>query len=205
MGKKFLGALASLTVLMALVTAPSAVAVSAPEKCLFTETVVIELDAQPGVKRGFDGVVGTLQDRPSRKQVQCSSDPTAATAFGSKTFLPSSPWYNYTDSNSQFTAQTTFTSAGYPTAFGFKLSGALVAISTGPMITANSYKGPGNCTYNKPGVDPSYFFHWSCPNKSLGTSYPAYGTWRFPINVSGYTGTATVQWNFNYVIYTRIT
>lgn len=73
------------------------------------------------------------------------------------------------------------------------------------MTTASAVRSPVNCSYNKPGVAVSYLFHWSCSGQSTGTSYKFTRAWKFPIKLGGATGTATVDWTFNYIIYTRIT
>ena len=138
-----------------------------------------------------------IRDRPTPSA-------TGPIAFGTKIFLPSSPFYSRSDQNSPFCAQVTY-SSNLPVAFGFQVSPAPRALASGPVTTAYAWRTPGNCTYDKRGVSVSYFFHWSCPTHSDGVEYNDWGNWAFPVKVSGATGTATINWQFNYVIYWRVT
>lgn len=200
-----------LTVLASLAPTLAATAARAPRPlvsateqapCAFTSRLEVRLVGDAAV-RGMDSR-GWLADQPATAECSGPQGAAASTSFGSKTFLPSSPSYSRTDSNSSFSAQTTFT-AGYPTAFGFTVNPLLASFASGPVTRAYASRAPANCTYNKPGVSVYYPFHWSCPGQTTGRGYTFTGQWSFPILVSGTRGTATISWQFNYIIYLRIT
>jgi hypothetical protein len=140
--------------------------------------------------------------------VGCEAGPAAAQApqddHGTKTFTSKAPYYSSTDKNSTFTAQTNFV-ASLPTAFSFKINPALAAVAISPATTAKATRTPPNCTYNKVPPQPvDYIFHWSCSGQAAEVEYRLDGTWVFRVEIGGQTGTATINWKFDYVIYTRI-
>jgi hypothetical protein len=188
----------AMAIMATAVPSAASVANTAPEPQTFAEVssdcalatkVTIVMDSSPKRAQGFDSATRRLTNAPVINGSDCRSRQgkditTAAVAFGSKTFTPTAPSYARRDTNSYFTAQTTF-KTGYPTAFSFSLSSALVLAANGTVTTASAVRSPVNCSYNKPGVAVSYLFHWSCSGQSTGTSYKFTGAWKFPIKLGG--------------------
>lgn len=178
--------------------------------CAFVADVSVVMDGQTRAI-GIDPVTGRLTANSSASADDCGSVTEAGSHspstpqddFGSKTFTSQAPTYTKTDANSTFNAQTNFV-AGLPTAFGFKVSPALVAAAISPVTTATATRTPPNCTYNKPGVEVAYPFHWSCSRQSAEVAYHFAGKWVFRVEIGGQTGTATINWKFDYIIYTRV-
>ncbi|MFC9692708.1 hypothetical protein ACFTSF_29425 [Kribbella sp. NPDC056951] len=80
----------------------------------------------------------------------------------------------------------------------------MVKVAISPVSVANATRTPPNCNYDKPGVAVDYFFHWSCSKQESEVDYRFTGQWVFRVNIGGQTGTATISWKFDYIIYTRI-
>jgi hypothetical protein len=81
------------------------------------------------------------------------------------------------------------------------VSNGLAVIANGPVTTAYASRTPSNCTYSKSGVSVYCFFHWSCSSQSIEKSYRFDGRWVFPIKVGPNNGVATLDWQFNYIIF----
>ncbi|GAB3926203.1 hypothetical protein GCM10029976_020530 [Kribbella albertanoniae] len=177
-----------------------------PTTCAYVAEVSVVMDGQTEAK-GFDSSRGDLTPEPSRTTDGCEAADQGGHApqddFGSKVFTSKAPTYHKSDTNSTFDAQTNFV-AGLPTAFGFKVSQALIKVAISPVSVANATRTPPNCSYNKPGVSVDYLFHWSCSKQEAEVDYRFTGKWVFRVNIGGQTGTATISWKFDYIIYTRI-
>jgi len=118
--------------------------------------------------------------------------------LGTHEFTSGNRYFQRSDSNGTLYAQTSYGS-GLPVAFRYDISSYLKSIATG-SATVTAYRDPPNCHYSKLGISVYYNTHWSCGGHSPSTTYREYGNWRFPIRVNGSSGTATINWQFNYII-----
>ncbi|KJS63473.1 hypothetical protein [Streptomyces rubellomurinus] len=126
----------------------------------------------------------------------------AAGDYGSKIFSINDPYFEATDSNGTFTAQVSYGN-GNPVALSFRLSAYLVGISTSPMTCTSWQFRNGAFTGtsdNHANIPTSYFWHWTFPTNYLGDNMQASGNCRFRVNVNGNSGTANVNFRFDYVV-----
>ncbi|WP_306925227.1 hypothetical protein [Arthrobacter globiformis] len=176
--------------------------------CASSSVVSIKVDGKDGdytldregrLKKGpaepqFSG----CEDQEQVKKNKSSPTLLAAT-FGTFYFGPNRPSFYASDTNSQFWAQQSY-AAGLPTSYRWAPSAYLKSIIYGEALTAYAFKSPANCGYNKAGQNEDYIFHWSCGSQSTSSMYYLYGEWAFRAAGPGWSGTATVKWDFNYAI-----
>lgn len=117
----------------------------------------------------------------------------------SYTFGPYRTTYSASDSNSTFWAQQSY-STGLTTAYRWEPSAYVRSIIYGDALQAYAFKSPDNCSYNKPGYDADYIFHWSCTGQSNLHVYYLWGQWSFRAAGPGWSGYADITWDFDYQI-----
>ncbi len=113
--------------------------------------------------------------------------------IGYKIFTPASPAFAAVDSNGAFNAQYTYSAD--KVAASYQISPLLRDIATGPS-TETVNQSPSYC-HDAHVESVYYWFHWSCPT-GFGVIQSMTGDFIFPIQVSGASGTAEIDWMFRY-------
>lgn len=141
----------------------------------------------------------SLCDRPSVVRAAATPAATWGTRYVFKTDLQTG---TITDSNGTFTARLYFINNNKNTLqmqYGYSISAQLVAIASG-SVSVNVLQTPDNCYWTHASAYPaSYGFHWSCATHN-GAQGETKGTLKFPVQVSGYVGTATITIDFIFSI-----
>ena len=108
-------------------------------------------------------------------------------------------YYDLTDRNGTFTAQVSWEAAGLPVAWSFRMTPALRAIATGPMVCdAGSMQ---SAYHDHHIVTSDYNCNCTVGSHFFNTPYTLYGSCTFPVDVGGNPGKAVVSFRFAYDMY----
>jgi hypothetical protein len=177
------------------------------QNCVSSSTVKIQVDGREG-EFTLDDKGNLVSGSGEPKFSGCSSEnsreantsgATAAASTFSYAFGPGRTTYAASDANSNFWAQQSYAS-GLTTAYRWEPSAGVRAIIYGDALQAYAFKSPDNCSYNKPGYDADYIYHWSCTGQSNLNAYYMWGQWSFRASGPGWSGTADINWDFSYQI-----
>lgn len=177
--------------------------------CMSASMVTIKVDSKEGeYSLGSDG--GLKEGRGAVEYSGCTYNKSTSegskkqavpmqASLGSNYFSPNRAFYFTEDRNSRFWAQQSY-DGGLTTAYRWAPSDSVKSIAYGPALKAYAFKTPDNCSYNKAGEDKNYIFHWSCSGQSTSKMYNMWGQWEFRAAGPGWSGYATIVWDFEYGI-----
>lgn len=177
------------------------------QNCASSSKVKIRVDGRAGeftLNEKGELVAGTAAPTFSgcsadKGKESVAPETQAASSTFSYAFGPYRTTYSASDANSNFWAQQSY-AAGLTTAYRWEPSAYVRSIIYGDALQAYAFKSPDNCSYNKPGYDADYIFHWSCTGQSNLNAYYMWGQWSFRAAGPGWTGYADITWDFSYQI-----
>lgn len=123
--------------------------------------------------------------------------------LGEWNFAVSRPSYKRTDVRTTFNAQVNTSKSSRTMAWSLKLSPGLRVLSTGKMKCVTTVVGHKGYR-DEHLVSTSYLLHSSVPGNKFNRKYVLNGTCVFPVKVGSRTGTATLEYAFNYSLYSII-
>jgi hypothetical protein len=124
--------------------------------------------------------------------------------LGRWSFAVSRPSYKKTDARTIFTAQVNTRVHSRTMAWSLRLTPALRALSTGTMDCVTTNTKVTNYRDTHPDIRTSYLLHSSVPGLKFNRNYTLKGKCVFPVKVGGRRGTATLEYAFNYSIFSLI-
>ena len=124
--------------------------------------------------------------------------------LGRWSFAVSRPAYKKVDARTTFTAQVNTQVHSRKMVWSLRLSPALQALSTGTMDCVTTNSKVKSYHDNHPDIRTSYTLHSSVPGLKFNQKYTLHGKCVFPVKVGSRRGTATLEYAFNYSIYSII-
>lgn len=198
---------ATLVALMGSVAAPASASANdkVEQKCSMTSKVTI---IENGVEKGYDVNTGEILPAPRVDVSACSGDTSTNPGEVSTQGIPVYARHvvftsarrsaAFVDSNGRFDGQVTWDpKAGYPIAWGYKVSAPLLAAANPGWPTVDVWRDGGGCYYRKNNVPLNYSFHGSCRQHAANREYALIGKIVFGLKNGSW---AKIDWSIAYTM-----